>query len=729
MITRERFTGRALVVFAFVLAAASASALAAAGSKKAGQAEPWLVEPPPKDTWAYQLHQIARWLAGIEQPHEQGGQCKPPCFVIGKIELGGRLSRGKIDFRITGSVLHEQPQRVPLFGPPHRVMLDDVKINGRPAVVGFEGANHYWVRTAERNFTITGVLSLMGEPSLTVAGPANLLSASFPDGRIAEGDRLAGLVNFTAHLEVGKAGTVASEKQPPVFQVARAIRIQKEITFEYLVTVKSGTEIPSVKLPLRYGETVLEVTRYRGWKQEGGLLVVPTRGNKVEFAVLGRMPRLGTFEIDDRSSYEWWLIESDVEHKVKVETNAKQVDSSESPIVRRLPTSRLFLLTRGQKLGIEVQPLASLRALATVISSQRRMLVWTKDGDIIAEDTIQYENNGIDYLPFLPGGVPIYLEADGEAQKLLTDDEGGKGRRLLIPLKKGNHSVRVQSRSKHSPGLFGGTFRPPVPAHDLAVSRASITVGLPEKVIPVWFSGGEGIESPIDEFDILFVAIAFIYALVAFSDRRMRAVGFVAITGLYFVVPELYFLLVTVTVAVLAVLLVWRRFAGWKRWLVFSAGAVMVFMVGAGFFGIVVGGAAMRRELPGPMKEYRVAEAKAKEAPGSRYAQVSVSQVQNRLANAPLQQVMLDGIATVKGVVPVAMPMPSYARTVTLRRELVTPERPLEPLLVYVTTTSLYPLLALWLAAVAWTLWKLRGAMARALEAAASLWKAGQQAR
>lgn len=71
----------------------------------------------------------------------------------------------------------------------------------------------------------------------------------------------------------------------------------------------------------------------------------------------------------------------------------------------------------------------------------------------------------------------------------------------------------------------------PVPKHDLTASRTTVTLDLPSNIIPLWFSGGEGIKSPVKVIDIFFVVIALIMALLFFKGRNLRAAGFIALAG------------------------------------------------------------------------------------------------------------------------------------------------------------------------------------------------------
>ncbi|MCP4157045.1 MAG: hypothetical protein GY757_55545 [bacterium] len=133
---------------------------------------------------------------------------------------------------------------------------------------------------------------------------------------------------------------------------------------------------------------------------ENRILMVPASGRNVNFTAVGRLPKLGRYKTDARSNYEWWLIESDEEHRLIIDTKAKFVDSSRSPLKKKLSSSNLFLLTRGQEISVTVNALKTLDALAVVIYSQFRKVIWTANDELITEDRVSYENNGLDYIPY-----------------------------------------------------------------------------------------------------------------------------------------------------------------------------------------------------------------------------------------------------------------------------------------------------------------------------------------
>ena len=114
--------------------------------------------------------------------------------------------------------------------------------------------------------------------------------------------------------------------------------------------------------------------------------------------------------------HEWVLVEADPEHRLVVKTNARQIDSAESPIPRLLSQSKLFLLARGQRLDTEVRELETREALAMIVASHARIAVWTAEGDLVTQDDIEYQNSGLDFMPFKGDGRVLYLDIDEVSQ-------------------------------------------------------------------------------------------------------------------------------------------------------------------------------------------------------------------------------------------------------------------------------------------------------------------------
>lgn len=435
---------------------------------------------PAAGTWGAGLESVAQWLA----QRNASAACTEHCFVLTRLRLSGAAD-GEMKFALEGAVLADRPVAVPLFGPPTHARVDHVTENGKPAAVGFE-ADHWFVLTASRRFVVEGTLALEGDLALTVPGPLDALDAELSKGRVVEGTHLSGLLAATVHF--GRDAASSPAEEPPVFQLSRAVRIARETTFEYRLVMRSGKDLGVVRLPLSLGEKVLDVQGSTGWSMQGTELVIPTAGRSAQVTVTGAIASVARIEPDARSAYEWVLVESDAEHRLTVKGDARQVDASESPIVRTQPSARLFLVGRGQHVEVSAQPLVATEALAAVVREHQRTLVLTARGDLVADDILSYENEGIDWLAWPPTGRAVFLATDGKAERVMRAADGAG--EVLVPLRVGSHEVHLQSMSNASIGDFAGFMTVPTPTHALATSRATLNLGLPAAVHPIAVLGG-----------------------------------------------------------------------------------------------------------------------------------------------------------------------------------------------------------------------------------------------
>ena len=462
---------------------------------------------PAAGSWGAELESVAAWLA----QRNASAACTEHCFVLTRLHLGGAAD-GEMRFSLEGAVLADKPVAVPLFGPPTHAHIDRVTENGKPAAVGFE-QDHWFVLTASRRFVIEGTLSLEGDLALTLPGPLDALDAELARGRVVEGAHLSGLVGATVHFDRDAVSSPAEE--PPVFQLSRAVRIGRETTFEYRLVMRSGKDLGVVRLPLALGEKVLDVQGSTGWTLQGSEIVLPTAGRSAQVTITGALASVTRVEPDARSSYEWWLVESDAEHRLTVKGDARQIDTSQSPIARTQPSARLFMVGRGQHLDIAAQALVATEALAAVVREHDRTLVLTARGDLVADDTLSYENDGIDWLTWPPTGRAVFLATDGKAERVMRAADGAG--EVLVPLRVGSHSVHLQSMDMESLGLFGGSMTVPTPTHALATSRATLTLGLPGRVHPIAVLGGDRPWLAFGAEDALALAASVVIALLALA--------------------------------------------------------------------------------------------------------------------------------------------------------------------------------------------------------------------
>ena len=643
---------------------------------------------PPADSWVGQLEALGSWVA-----KRKGSGCSERCFALTRLKLTGSAGTGNLKFELEGNLLVDGPYPVPIFGVPKHVRIEQATESGKPAAIGFEG-DHYYYAATSRRFVLKGSLALDDDRALAVPGPLNTLEADLTDGRCVEGSRLSGITGATIHFD--RATSTQPSAEPTVFQLSRAVRVGREIDFEYKLVMRSGSDLGVVRLPLAFGERVLDVTGAGGFRVEGSTLLLPTSGHSADIRIAGTLPQIGTFKPDERSPYEWWLFESDPEHRVTVKGEARQLDSAESPIPRKLPTSRLYLAQRGQAMEVSTQTLSSVDVLAAVVRSHDRTVVLTRKGDLVSDETLGYENNGIDYLLMNPDGRPIYLATDGKAERIMHKEKGAE--EVMVPLRTGSHNVRVQALGQTGIGGLFGRIEVPLATYPLTASRVGVRLGLPALVYPLAFFGGDRTEWFLDLGDFIVLLIAAAVAWVALRGWPRRVLGTIALAGLWFISEPLFVLVIVSIVLGASIWLLVRLLAGRKR-----AWILVPLALGGGFVMLVAlvematpKFAARHEPAPAAPPPAEVSSEMREQAVGAGKARGdddtlsrAKSEAYGRRGNFMAQDAA-GGV--LEGVTPVALTLPQYERSVYATRELVTRERPFRPVLVYATAWMAWPL-------------------------------------
>ena len=606
--------------------------------------------------------------------------CTEDCFLLSTLVLRGSVSAG-MTFELRGGVRAREQIKVPLFGPPGEVRLDDVTIDGAPAAIGFDG-DRYHVFTAARAFTIRGRLSVGADQLLAVPGPIVSVDAHFSSGRLVEGERLSGVTGTVLHFDPMTDGAEAKPKTPPVFRLARALRFGRETAFTYKLTASQSIDLGTIRLPLRYGEKVSDVQGSTGWSVEGGELVLPTSGHEAEITIAGTLPPSSvgstmSFTPDARSAYEWWLLEADPEHRLDAGGEPKLVETSQSPIPPQFPGARVYLVQKGQALEVDARSLVRGDVLAAVARTHRRFVAITGRGELISDETIVYDNNGLDHLMVTPAGKAMYLSTDQNAQRILHTEAGARD--VLVPVRGGTHQLRVQSLSEAALWPVAGAIAIPSTTYPIATSTAETTIGLPEFVHPVAVLGGDRVRWAFSRGDLVAVALGIALACFGFRTRKTRAIASVWTAGLWFVSKEGFVVAIAGLFLAGGIFLATRFVRG--TWLLVASGVLTVIALLGGRFALgsdatsepTLEMAVEHPELPRP------------EASGGSHPTYSGDPKTD--------------------ITPVSLSFPTSERYVQASRQLVSSERPFVPRVVYVTSTFVAGLHAVWLALAALLVW------------------------
>jgi hypothetical protein len=622
-----------------------------------------------------QLGEVLRqWLESTEAA-KAPPECQKDCYVLSSMTLRGAVGE-PMAFDLRGAVLADGVTKIPLFGSATEVRLDDVSINGAPPVLGFED-DHYYLLTAARSFTLKGTIALANDPMLTVVGPLVALDAKLTRGRLVEGAKLSGLAQTTLHFDpmTPESESEAESRIPKVFRLSRSVRIGRDTSFVYRLVMSQATDLGVVHLPLSYGEKVQEVSGARGWTSSDHELLLPTTGAQADITVTGVLSPsaakdgVRSFATDERSAYEWWLIESDPDYRVEIGEDGKLVDNSQSPIPPTMPTARTYLVQRGQHLEVDAKSLVRGEVLAAVARTEKRFVSITGRGEVIDDETIVYDNNGLDHLTLTPPGQPMYVSTDGQAGRILHTKVGAA--EMLVPLEVGAHRLRVQTLSQTRLWPLFGVVSIPMSDYPLTTSVVDVTLGLPEDVIPLGLFGGDRARWAFARGDFVAALLGIAGACFGFRTRRARILGSVATVGLWFVSRDA-FVVATAALFLMGAVFLASRFLRGNLLLAASAAALLFAMFGAR--SVLMGDATdePKRELfiPSPL-----------------LPQPESSRVDPRTTGS---------MDTKAGVTPVSLSMPTSERYVQTSRQLVTSKRPFVPRLLYATPSFFLGLELAW---------------------------------
>ena len=622
---------------------------------------------------------IGTLYQGLPYEPEAAAAAEPPppcaadCFLLSALSLRGSVT-DTIAFELKGGVRADETLKVPLFGPPDQIRLDDVTVNGAPAQLTFDG-DRYYAFTSAKSFTIRGKLHVGSDQLLGVLGPIVSVDTHLSSGRLIEGDHLSGVTGSVLHFDP-MTGGAEKPKPPPVFNLSRAVRFGKETTFVYRIVAEQSDDIGALHLPLTYGEKVDDVQGAPGWSQSSGDLTLPVAAKNAEITIHGSMGSAHTFTTDSRSAYEWWLLEADPDHRLDVTGEPKIVQTSQSPIPPTFPGANVFLVQKGQQLEVDVKSLVRGDVLAAVARQNHRVVAITGRGELISDETIAYDNNGLDHLMVAPSGKAMFLSTDHGAQRILHPQAGA--REMLVPLRSGNHEMRVQSLGEVTVWPIAGAVKIPSTRYPLTTGAAETIVGLPEYMHPIAVSGGDRTRWGFGRGDLVAVVIGIALACFGFQTRKTRAIAGVCTAGLWFVSKEAFVVATACLFLAGAVFLASRFLRG--TWLLIASGGLCVITL--------LGGRSVL----------------SSDATALVAHEMNVVHPDLPRPEAAMSSAFTPGDPRTD-ITPVSLSFPSSERYVIATRELVSDERPFEPRVFYVTSTLLNALQLVWLVLLGLLVW------------------------
>jgi hypothetical protein len=335
---------------------------------------------------------------------------------------------------------------------------------------------------------------------------------------------------------------------------------------------------------------------------------------------------------------------------------------------------------RGQGLEVEARSLVRGDVLAAVARAHQRHVAITGRGELISDESIRYDNNGLDHVMVTPAGKPMYVSTDASAQRILHTEAGARD--IVVPVRAGTHLLRVQSLAEARLPPLVGVVAIPSTTYPLATSSAEITIGLPEGVHPLAVLGGDRTRWGFARADLIAAALGIALACFGFRKHKARALASVCTVGLWFVSREAFVVAAAGLFLAGGIFLASRFLRG--AWLMVAASALTASALLGGRF--VLGSDATAE----PAREMFV------ERP-----------------ELPRPEVSGGSTPTFSGdpktdITPVSLSFPSSERYVQTSRQLVSSERPFVPRVVYVTAAFVGVLYAAWLALMGLLVWEHR---------------------
>jgi hypothetical protein len=378
-------------------------------------------------------------------------------------------------------------------------------------------------------------------------------------------------------------------------------------------------------------------------------------------------------------------------------------------------------------------------ALSVVISKHSRLAVWTSDGDLVFQDQIDYQNNGLDFVSLKSGGKNLYLDIDAEPQKILGQDAIND--EIMLPMQKGRHKVRLQGITTAKKGFLFGLLPLPFPDYPLTISQAVIEVDTPAGINPLWLFGGEGYANNIALSWVINLLLSLLISTILFKKLNIRIAATIFLFGLFLFSLGLYILVLIIFVLTFLFIFISHRYQSFKRWLVFGSSIVGILIFGMILLSFLAGLQDYSRQAPSSGMQWDLVEMwhSGNDAPSLLLELMAKKVPQNPLQNEAIQNQQemeqrrsdsqTEGYAEtrqvaktllrkqskilveknmIEGMKPVPIPLPLNRDNLSrfwVQRTMVRPERPFTPKLLYMTATAYSLLLLIWLSCLAFIGW------------------------
>ena len=595
-------------------------------------------------------------------------ETKEQLYSIQSVLVSGDLNSNSLKLTGKGEVILGDNVKVYLFGYPADILIRDVAVNGKQTTVSFDSNGYFFLVPNPGAFEFTGYMDIrtIGQISLYARGPINELNFNLQNGYALNGDEY-GL--YGRQIVIQRA-----EKSAMLVDGSFRYSYAERDEFFYQLNLQSfGSSLGRYILYLENNEQVLDVVGAMKWEQSDSKLLLDLEGNQASLTIRGLFDSTN-IKIPLKEDKHHVLIESDPEKKITINTYAKEIDLSESPVSPQYSNARAFLASGEDVFQITVKKLDLLPSLAASVRSATNQLAITSKGSILGELTYSYANTGVDYVELDTPGIPLYASTGYEAVKLTKDNK------LLLSFPKTSYGSLDLLYFNTTDGLgLISLIDVPLAKSDLPITTMSTSIYLPADQFVVKTFGAEG----GSELPTLMSVVVFIVVFGALALALRKSIVF-ALPYMFFTYVlmhfsiELFLLWTAVTLA----LIVKKHIAGAPvvKWLVAGAALFIVLalilivplmvILQLGIFNM--GGSAQHKyETNYAMVERAEAPSfKAMDTIGSGGGAITVP--------------------TRTGVLPVKLELPRLGKSITVQNDLVTKENQVELKLLLVSTNLKY---------------------------------------
>ncbi|MBD3388027.1 MAG: hypothetical protein GF416_03170 [Candidatus Altiarchaeales archaeon] len=590
-------------------------------------------------------------------------ETKPSFYALEDMTVSGDLNENMLTLEGTGEVIAGEDVKVYILGRPEDVLVDNMRVNGRPVTVSFDKEGYYMI-LEEGEFTFRGDLTIRtrGQVRLYVPGPVNEMTFDIENGYAIKGDQYG--------LKEREVIVQRSDKVAMLVDGSFKYSYAERDQFSYRLDYRSfGSSLGQATLTLRNGESIVSVVGATDYSISGSVLTMELEGETANVAISGTFDsRNLRIPLDEGRHHV--LIESDPQKKITISTGAEEIDLSQSSISPSYSNARAFLASPKDAFSITVDKLEMFPSLAASVSRAVNRIAITEKGSMLAELTYKYSNTGMDYIGIEAPGTPLYAATGYRSSVKLTKDDD----KLFLSFPKTEHGtldmIYFESRE---PLKFIDMIDVPVANTDLTITEATTQILLPKDYIVLWTYGAKGgSELPSLESVLIFTIVFFGLGYMMKSSFKYALLYLVFSVGLF------YFSWVLLILSIIASM-VWviRRYVSQQsvKWMLAGAAVLVVIcLFVVAFFGVLsmgifsMGGSSAGYESRAVVYDADYAMVDEAEAPMVMQKSMSVLGAGEGALNVPVRE----------GVLPVRLELPYMGKTISVTSHLVHKDEPLE---------------------------------------------------